>query len=96
MHNRSCANKRHRIWLSTQIRGQKYEQTLPENCSKSTKMAITVRKFSKNFRGSMPWTLLESFLVPKLLKINSAGKNMLEKGTKIGASLKKILNTPLT
>ena len=40
---------------------------------------------------------LESFLVRKLLKINSAEKNALEKVTKIGASFfKKILNTPLT
>ena len=45
----------------------------------------------------MPGTSLESFLVLKLLKINSAGKKRLEKVTKIGASsLKKILNTLLT
>ena len=38
----------------------------------------------------MPPDPLESFLVLKLLKINSAGKNTLEKVTKIGApSLKK-------
>ena len=39
----------------------------------------------------------ESFLLLKLLKINSAGKTTLEKVTKCGAlSRKKILNTPLT
>ena len=45
------------------VRGQKYDQTLPENCSKSAKMTITVCKFSKIFRGSMPRTPLKSFLL---------------------------------
>ena len=54
--------------------GQKYEQTLPENCTKSAKMTIAVCTFSKIFRGSMP---LESFLLHiMLLKINSAGKKL--------------------
>ena len=38
-------------------------------------MAITVCKFSKIFWGSMPPDPLESILVLKLLKINSAEKN---------------------
>ena len=29
------------------VKGQTYIQTLPENCLKSTKMAITLYKFSK-------------------------------------------------
>ena len=35
------------------VMGQKHKQTLPD-CSECTKMAITVSKFSKNFRKSMP------------------------------------------
>ena len=34
------------------FRGKKFKQNLPKNCSKSAKMATTVRKFSKNFRGA--------------------------------------------
>ena len=37
-------------------------------------MAITVCKFSTIFRGSMPRVPLQSFLLLKLLKINSAAK----------------------
>ena len=72
------------------VRGQKYKQNLLENCSKSTKMAITVGKFSKTFRGNKPPDPMESLLLLKLLKINSAGKTTLEKVTKFDApSLKK-------
>ena len=47
--------------------------------------------------GACPRTLLESFLVLKLLKIHSAENATLEKVTKIGAHfLKKIWNTSLT
>ena len=42
-------------------RGQKFEQTLPENCSKKSKIGITECKFSKFFRGACPQTPLESF-----------------------------------
>ena len=53
---------------------------LNENYSKSTKIAITTCKFSKLFRGSMPRTLLELFLVLNQLQISSAEKtNTLEK-----------------
>ena len=78
-------------------RGQKYEQTLPENCLKSTKIAITVCKFLKIVRGSMPPDTPRVLLLLKLLTINSAANTALEKVTKLGAlSLKKILNAPLT
>ena len=42
-------------------------------------MAIAVCKISKTFGGACPRTPLESFLAIKLLKINSAGTNTLEK-----------------
>ena len=58
------------------VRGQKYEQTLPENSSKSAKMAFAVCQFSNIFRESMPPDPLESCLVLKLLKINSADKKL--------------------
>ena len=57
------------------IRGKKYKQNLSENCSKSTLMAITVCKFSKIFRGSMPPDFPRIILLLKLLKINYARKN---------------------
>ena len=60
-------------------------------------MASTACKFSHFFRGSMPSDPLESFLLLKLLKIDSAKKITLKKVSKIGtSSQKKIPNTPLT
>ena len=52
-------------------------------------MATTVRKISKISGGACYRTLLESFLVLKLLKINFAEKTTLEKVTKIGALFRK-------
>ena len=43
-----------RFGEALKIMGPKNKQNLPENCLKSTKMAITLCRFSKNFRGSMP------------------------------------------
>ena len=65
------------------VRGQKYEQTLPENCSKSTKRPLQNANF-QNFSGrACPRIPLESFLLLKLLKTNSSGKkNYLKKGTR--------------
>ena len=70
-------------------RSQKYEQTLPKNCSKSTKIAITVCEFSKFFRGSMPPDTPRVLLLFKLLIINSAGKTALEKSDEIWCALPK-------
>ena len=75
------------------IRNQNYKQNLPENYSKSTKMTITVCKFSKIFRGSNGVFVSFLFLLLKLLKwlkIYSAEKTMLEKVTKFNALPKKI------
>ena len=76
--------------------GAKSFNSLPEDCSKCTKMAITIHEFSKYFQGSMPPDPLEPFLFLNLLQINFAGKNCaLEKMSKFGAfSLKKFLITP--
>ena len=49
-HNRKCIT----YGEALRIRIKKFEQNMRENYSKSTKIAITVCKFSKNFRGSMP------------------------------------------
>ena len=57
------------------IRGQNYKQNLPKNCSKSTKMAITVSNFQICFGRACPRTSQESFLLLKLLEINSDEKN---------------------
>ena len=86
------------IWLNTQILGQKTKQNLPKNCSKSSKMATSVCKCSKIFRGSMPPDPPRAFFILNMLQNNSAGKNFtLENMSKFGALfLKKFLNTPQT
>ena len=75
-HNRKCANKCVIFGEALRIRGKKFKQNLPENCSKSTKMAIVVCKFSKFFWESIPPVLPGAvFLFLNFLQINSAGKN---------------------
>ena len=56
------------------IRGKKFKQNLPKTCSKSTKIATTIRKFSKFFRGSKPPDLPRAFFILNLLHNNSAEK----------------------
>ena len=51
------------IWRSTQNYDQKFKQNLAEKYSKSSKIAITARKFSKIFRESMLLDLRRTFLV---------------------------------
>ena len=60
------------------IKVKKCKQNLPNIYSKSTKIAITARKSSKFFRGSMPTDLLEPFLFLNQLHISSAKKIRLE------------------
>ena len=60
------------------IRVKKFIQNLPENYSKSTKIAITACKFSNFFRGSLPPDPLKCFLFLNQLQICST-KNVLEK-----------------
>ena len=66
---------------------KKFKQNLLEIYSESTKIAITARKFSKNFRGSMPPDPLGSLLFLNQLKIGSAEKNTLEKNVEVVAPL---------
>ena len=69
------------IWRSTQNEGQKFQQSLLANYSKSTKIAITAYKF---FRVSMPRDPLEPFLfLSNQLQIGYAEKNTLEKNMEI-------------
>ena len=58
------------------IRVKKFKQTLLENHSKITKIAIAACKFAKIFWGSMPPTPLELFLFLNQLQICSAKKNL--------------------
>ena len=51
-----------------------FKQNLPENYSKSTKVAIAACKFSKFFRGGMSPDPLELFLFLNQLQICSARK----------------------
>ena len=58
----------HRLFGETlRIRGKNFKQNLPETCSKRTKMAITVCKFSKLFRGSMPPDPPRAFFILNML-----------------------------
>ena len=71
------------------IRAKTFKQTLPENCSKSTKMATTVWKFSKIFWGSMSPYPPRSFFIFNMFQNNSSGKNALENMSKIGVPFLK-------
>ena len=56
------------------VRVKKFKQTLPENYSKSTKIAITAFKFQKFSGGACPRTPLELFLFLNQLQFCSAEK----------------------
>ena len=76
------------------IRVTKFKHNLPENYSKSTKIAITAGKFSKIFRGACPPDPLQLFLFFNQLQISSAEKKKLKKCGNY-APLLKFLATPL-
>ena len=96
-HNRKCANKCFIFGEALRIRGKKFKQNLPKNCSKNTKMAFAVYKLLNIFRRACPRTPLKPFLFLNLLQIYPAGKNTLEKTSKFNALIvKKFLDTPLT
>ena len=83
----------HHIWRSTrsELGSKSFEQNLPENYSKSTKIAITAWKFSKISGGASPGPFLNQ------LQISSADKNAQEKYVEIKPprALLKFLATPL-
>ena len=71
----------HHTW---RLRSKIFKQTLPENCSKRTKTAITACKFSNFFYGgACPRTQLELFWYHNQLQICSAEK-------KLGYALEKM------
>ena len=72
------------------VRGQKYNKLSLKIVEKALKWSLQYAN-SQKFSGGARSGPLKSFLVLKLLKIESAGKTTLEKVTKIGApSLKKL------
>ena len=79
------------------IKVKKFKQNLPENYSKSTKIAIAACKFSKFFRGSKPPDSLKLFLVSQsALNLFCRKKKYPQKNVKIMVSpLLKFLDTPL-
>ena len=94
-------NASHLAIEAFRIRVKKFKQILPENYSKSTKIAIAVCTFLKIFRGSMPSDLPRAFLVCHHLQISSAEKKKtLENNAKImrlpPPPPLKILATPLS
>ena len=95
-HNRKCANKMHHILRSTQIRVKQFEQNLPENYSKRTKITIRACKFLKIFRGSMlpdpPWDFLASQSASNLF---CRKKYSCKKCGNYGSPLLKFLAAPL-
>ena len=77
-HNRKCTNKIPPSYLvkppiifgeTLRIRGKNFNQNAPENCSRSTKMATTVCKFSKISGGNMPPDPPRAFLFSMCFKI---------------------------
>ena len=75
-HIQKCASKMyHRLFgKALRIRNKIFKQNLPDNYSKSTKIANAVRKFSKFSGEAYPRTPLELFLFPNQLQICSAEK----------------------
>ena len=59
------------------VRGKNSHKIFLKSCTKSSKMAIRLPKFSKNFRAAFsPCTPLELFLFLTLPRSNSAGKDV--------------------
>ena len=77
------------------IRVNKFNQTLHENYSKSTKIAITACEFSKIFRGNMPPDPLELSCFSISFKFVLSKKITFEKNVEIMPPLLKFLATPL-
>ena len=67
------------IGEALKVRGQKYDKLSLKIVQKALKWPLQYANFQKFSRGVCPRTPLESFLALKMLKINSSGKNMLEK-----------------
>ena len=65
------------------IKVKEFKHNLPENCLKSTKIAVTARKFSKILRGACSRTPLELFLFFNQLQISPAEKIRLTKNVEI-------------
>ena len=78
------------------IRVKKFKHNLPENYSKSTKIAISLQhvNFQKFLGGACPRTPLELSWFNQL-QISSAEKNTLEKMWKLCPPFFKFLATPL-
>ena len=71
-HNRKCSLQTKCVMFgeTLRIRGKKFNQNMPENRSKGTKMVTTVCKFSKIYRGNMPSILsIGPFLLSICFKI---------------------------
>ena len=67
------------IGEALKVRCQKYDKLSLKIVQKALKWSLQYANFQNFSRGACPRTPLESFLALKLLKINSAGKNTLEK-----------------
>ena len=91
MHNRKCIT----FGEALKIRIKKFQQNMLENYSKSTKIAITVCKFSKIFRGSMPPNLYIFTCFSITFKFVLSKKKTLEKNVEIMPPPIKFLATPL-
>ena len=67
------------IGEALKVRGQIYDKLSLKIVQRALKWPLQYANFQKFSRGACPRNPLESFLAFKLLKNNSAGKNMLEK-----------------
>ena len=90
-HNRKCIT----YGEALRIRIRKFEQNMRENYSKSTKIAITVCKFSKIFRGACPRTSIFLLVSQSASDLFCRKKKTLEKNVEIMPPLLKFLAPPL-
>ena len=67
------------IGEALKVRGHKYNKLSLKIVQNALKWPLQYANFQKFSRGACPRTPLESFLAIKLLRINSAEKNTLEK-----------------
>ena len=92
MHNRNCEQSASYLVKHAKLGAKNMNKLCLKIVQKALKWPLQYANFQNFFGGAFPRFPIESFLVLKLLRINSGGKS-----DEIWCPLpEKILNTPLT